>query len=153
MKRLVLVLTAALLVTTAATAQQGHRLGAYYGANLAADPRPGNHHIGLLYAAPAFGVFELYPALEIFFDRLNDGSRWQASLNLRARWMTSSGAQSPFYAGGGLNVRTDTFEPGVLVGIEVPWQQGRPFFEFRLFGTDVHRASYNVVVGATFAIR
>ena len=36
MKRLVLVLTAALLVTTAATAQQERRLGAYYGANLAA---------------------------------------------------------------------------------------------------------------------
>lgn len=152
MKALLVAVTATLLVASSAMAQEGRRLGAYYGANLAADPHPGNHHVGFVYAAPGFGVFELYPALEVFFDRLADGSVWQASLNLRARWTRSSGGKSPFYAGGGLNVRSDTFEPGLLIGIEVPWNRGRPFFEFRFFGTDIDRASYDVLVGATFPL-
>ena len=142
----------ALVLASPAVAQSGPRLGAYYGADLGADPHPGNHHVGLLYAAPAFGVFEVYPALEVFFDRLADGSVWQASLNLRARPKRSRGEPSAFYAGGGLNVRSDIFEPGLLMGIEAPWDRARPFFEFRFFGTDIDRASYNVIAGATLAL-
>jgi len=152
MKALVIAVTTILLVGTPVMAQHSRRLGAYYGADLGADPHPSNHHVGFLYAAPAFGVFELYPALEVFFDRLADGSVWQASLNLRARWTRSSGEKSPFYAGGGLNVRSDTFEPGLLLGIEMPWNRGRPFLEFRFFGTDIDRASYDVLVGTTFPL-
>jgi hypothetical protein len=153
MKVPVLAMTAIVLIAIPLAAQQGRRFGGYYGANLGADNPPGNHHVGFLYATPAFGVFEFYPALEVFLDRLSDGSRWQASMNLRARWHQSNGQPSPFYAGGGLNVRSDTFEPGVLVGLELPWRQGRPFMEFRLFGTDIDRASYNVLAGVTFALR
>ncbi|HWP38104.1 MAG TPA: hypothetical protein VNL18_11180 [Gemmatimonadales bacterium] len=153
MKAVVVGVITILFIASPATAQTGRRLGGYYGVDLAADPHPGNHHVGFVYATPAFGVFELYPALEVFFDRLADGSVWQASLNLRARWARSSGRQSPFYAGGGLNVRSDTFEPGLLIGIEMPWKRGRPFFEFRFFGTDIDRASYDVLVGTTFPLR
>jgi hypothetical protein len=153
MKVAVLAVTAMLLVATPLAAQQGRRLGGYYGTNLGADNPPGNHHVGFLYAAPAFGVFEFYPALEVFLDRLSDGSRWQASMNLRARWHRPNGDTFPFYAGGGLNIRSDTFEPGVLFGVALPWRQGRPFVEFRFFGTDIDRASYNVLAGVTFGLR
>ena len=50
-----------------AAAQTSPRLGVYYGADLGADPHPGSHHAGLLYAAPAFGVVELYPALAVWW--------------------------------------------------------------------------------------
>ena len=133
-------------------AQSRDRVGAYYGVDLGAAPHPGAHHVGVFCTTSAFGIVEAYPAVEVFFNRLGDGSVWQASLNLRVRPKRASGKPLPFYAGGGLNVRTGIFEPGLLAGVEAPWNGGRPFFEFRFFGTDIDRASYDVLVGVSFAV-
>jgi hypothetical protein len=151
-KRFLAVACVLLLLASPAAAQSGPRLGAYYGVDLAALPHPGDQHLGLLYAAPAFGAVEWYSSLEVFFNHLADGSVWQLSINLRARPWHSGATPSPLYVGAGLDVRSGTFDPGMLVGVEVPARATRPFLEFRLFGTDIDRASYDVIGGLTFAL-
>lgn len=93
------------------------------------------HRMGLVYSAPAFGIVEWYPGIEVFGTEMN-GTRWHVLANLRARPRRSDGSRQPWYFGGGLVVRSNWFDPGILAGLEVPLANVRPFVELRFYGTE-----------------
>src|SRR5882672_9499939 len=136
MRRLLAVTVLVLgLVSTQAAAQQAAslRIGAHVAGNTMNGPfdlvRVGGHLL-----IPVGKRFDVYPAVSRFLD----GAKWEVSIALRYRPLSSPDGMSPWYIGGGWAAinwgPTHTNYDVLLSGVEVPLGRFRPYVEVQAIG-------------------